>query len=574
MGTRKQEQNQGGTAKNNSTNSEIFVGRAGSPNLDIEINRDVVSSKHLKIMKIGTVVVVEDLGSTNGTKIDGIPLRVGNPKPIDFNSQILLADTELLDLNHPLIQPLFSDVTPPNRSGGTVKPNRNSGTVKPKNGYSAENSHSSSSNESRSNVRFDKFYPPGYELEEEKFCIGENQNIVIRIFSKDSRLRAIIFGEDSQNLIFNEEKTFESEMNAIEASDRRRFLKQEIQNFLHLHKERYCREEIWNHVWTSDGKHKNGGSYKIVSERFENRLRSKVYINSKLYKDEEEMLEFDNDELILLRAQEIHEELSAHYKEEEKELEFPVSVGWLDAIIKKFPQYSRKPIYAFYWFLLTVIVLFLGVTYITGGFTPKITDKNVDKKWIKHPYYAYIEEPIWGRLTADCLAGSEDKWLKADGKKKDNQFKKQCMNYCHRKVGIINKQTCKELFPNKNFDGLPVVIPKKEYQIISPSSNIGSSTTDGTFLFINNTNSDIDIELKSITVTIDGQPQSGIIIPNNGKTKFLLYAREQGYRYDILFEPSAIDESKKGEFPCKIHFKVKVKGKEPVDEIKNFILEI
>jgi hypothetical protein len=325
-------------------------------------------------------------------------------------------------------------------------------------------------------------------------------------------------------------------------------------------------------VLETEGKHKNGGSFKIISERFENRLKTKVYINSNPYKEEEEILEFDNDELIALRAQEIHDELASQYKEPEKELEFPENIEWLNKIISKLPLYKKKPIYAFYLLLFIIIFLFLIFTYISGGFAPKITSNNVDKKWIKQPYYAYIEEPIWGRLAQDCIAGAENKWLKADGKKKDNKFKKQCMEYCHTRVGILSKDVCQKIFPGKNFDEKIVPVHAQPYKIIPPIESIGSTSTDGTILFINNTNSDIIIELDSIKV--DGEDLPGIIVPISGKTKFVLDAGEEGYRYDVMFEPSAIGQLQKGKYTVEVNFKVTQKGEEPHIKPVQFDLEI
>jgi hypothetical protein len=83
---------------------ELIVGRSGSS--DIEIDNDLVSGRHLRILKLNTTVFVEDLGSTNGTTVDGEPLSKGIKKIITLDSHIILAKKIILDLTHYKIQSL------------------------------------------------------------------------------------------------------------------------------------------------------------------------------------------------------------------------------------------------------------------------------------------------------------------------------------------------------------------------------------------------------------------------------------------------------------------------------------
>ena len=52
---------------------EIIVGR--SSELDMVLVEDMVSRKHAKLTTAGDQIVIQDLGSTNGTFVDGQPIR-------------------------------------------------------------------------------------------------------------------------------------------------------------------------------------------------------------------------------------------------------------------------------------------------------------------------------------------------------------------------------------------------------------------------------------------------------------------------------------------------------------------
>ena len=47
----------------------ILIGRLGG--LDVELTRPAVSRKHARIVRDGKVFVIEDLGSTNGLRVNG-----------------------------------------------------------------------------------------------------------------------------------------------------------------------------------------------------------------------------------------------------------------------------------------------------------------------------------------------------------------------------------------------------------------------------------------------------------------------------------------------------------------------
>jgi len=83
---------------------ELIVGRSDSS--DIQIDSDLVSGRHLRILKLNSTVFIEELGSTNGTTVDGEVLSKGVKKIITLDSAIVLSKKITLDLNHYKIQSL------------------------------------------------------------------------------------------------------------------------------------------------------------------------------------------------------------------------------------------------------------------------------------------------------------------------------------------------------------------------------------------------------------------------------------------------------------------------------------
>ncbi len=66
------------------------LGRSGS--VDIPLEDPFASSRHARITREGPVVVLEDLGSTNGTYLNGEPLR--GPQPLHPGDRIRIGDSE------------------------------------------------------------------------------------------------------------------------------------------------------------------------------------------------------------------------------------------------------------------------------------------------------------------------------------------------------------------------------------------------------------------------------------------------------------------------------------------------
>jgi FHA domain len=60
--------------------------------VDIKLEDSFASTSHARLMPQGDVVVLEDLGSTNGTYLNGEPLR--GPQPLHVGDRIRIGDSE------------------------------------------------------------------------------------------------------------------------------------------------------------------------------------------------------------------------------------------------------------------------------------------------------------------------------------------------------------------------------------------------------------------------------------------------------------------------------------------------
>ena len=59
------------------------------------INHEQISRQHFRLSLIAQQVMLEDLGSTNGTSIDGVAVEAGRPTPVRNGSRLGLGDLEL-----------------------------------------------------------------------------------------------------------------------------------------------------------------------------------------------------------------------------------------------------------------------------------------------------------------------------------------------------------------------------------------------------------------------------------------------------------------------------------------------
>ena len=69
---------------------ELVIGRESE---GLRIADPQVSRRHLRIRRMGTSVEVADLGSTNGSFLDGVPLK--GPQVITGNCRVLIGDTTM-----------------------------------------------------------------------------------------------------------------------------------------------------------------------------------------------------------------------------------------------------------------------------------------------------------------------------------------------------------------------------------------------------------------------------------------------------------------------------------------------
>ena len=70
------------------------VGRSPSASTFV-INHEQISRQHFRLSLVSHQVMIEDLGSTNGTSVDGVPLEPGQQIPVRAGSRLGLGDLEL-----------------------------------------------------------------------------------------------------------------------------------------------------------------------------------------------------------------------------------------------------------------------------------------------------------------------------------------------------------------------------------------------------------------------------------------------------------------------------------------------
>lgn len=565
MATKKYSNTQSGTKKTGHA-TEVVVGRKGSDGLDIEIDNPVVSGKHLRVVKAGSIVFIEDLGSSNGTTLNGMPIEVGEQRPVNLDSEVILANREKLDFQNPKLKALFQDAFNSNVGNAGTQKHSAQGTSK----------HNSFSQE------YDKFFPAGYTDKEDRHYPGRDdqgrghETITIRILTKDDRLRVIVFAKESQELIFNEERSYKDDekLNGATPAQRKEFFQEKIETLFSFYKQEYAKKEkkeIWHFVLDMDGEYKHGGYFKIVSEKCGARLRTTLHINEQpiQHPDEEIEIKSEDSGAYEIYAREIHEKLSKQYAKEEEEVKFPVSVGWLNAILKKVPYFYEKksPMHAFWVFISILLIVLYFVICATGKYgSPKLKQgsKVTFKDTITVMYYSSIEEPLCGNLADRCQKAQKS--LETGEAGKDvNKFLKKCKGYCFYEV--IGKDTCEKM-------GIVPVEPiaQSKYSVIAPNSTLSSSSGPKAIVFINNINKKIDVTMENIE--IQGTPYDiGLIESINGKKEFELHPNQDGYNYEVMFNNSYKKELVPGKYTAKVKFKLKIDNEETIST-KDVMLKI
>lgn len=72
-------------------NREIIIGR--SSDLDMVLVEDMVSRRHAKISSTDAEVYIQDMGSTNGTFVNGV--RIDRPRKLVSGDVVRTGETEL-----------------------------------------------------------------------------------------------------------------------------------------------------------------------------------------------------------------------------------------------------------------------------------------------------------------------------------------------------------------------------------------------------------------------------------------------------------------------------------------------
>jgi class 3 adenylate cyclase len=72
----------------------MVIGRAADQS-DLVVAHATVSRRHARLSLAGDALQVEDLGSTNGTTVDGRALRAGQPVPLLAGAKLRLGDVDL-----------------------------------------------------------------------------------------------------------------------------------------------------------------------------------------------------------------------------------------------------------------------------------------------------------------------------------------------------------------------------------------------------------------------------------------------------------------------------------------------
>jgi class 3 adenylate cyclase len=73
----------------------MVIGR-GAEQCELVVPHPTVSRRHARLTMAGGALQIEDLGSTNGTRVDGVALRAGTPVALQGGCKLRLGDVELV----------------------------------------------------------------------------------------------------------------------------------------------------------------------------------------------------------------------------------------------------------------------------------------------------------------------------------------------------------------------------------------------------------------------------------------------------------------------------------------------
>ena len=77
-----------------SSSSGMVIGRAAG-HCELIVSHATVSRRHARLMLAGEALQIEDLGSTNGTSVNGKAARPGTRMPLQVGNRLRVGDVEL-----------------------------------------------------------------------------------------------------------------------------------------------------------------------------------------------------------------------------------------------------------------------------------------------------------------------------------------------------------------------------------------------------------------------------------------------------------------------------------------------
>lgn len=157
----------------------VFIGR--SSRNDIQFNDMMVSRKHLKIFRTAKAFYIEDLGSTNGTFLNGEIITPGEAYKLSENDTIVIGKspfqmTEISPAEEPSYQP---SVSPADESGGL--------------GYSARERRSRSAKNVQLIYRASELLEKPLNINE---MLGEILESIFDTFPRIDRASVLLFEKD------------------------------------------------------------------------------------------------------------------------------------------------------------------------------------------------------------------------------------------------------------------------------------------------------------------------------------------------------------------------------------------
>lgn len=140
----------------------------------------------------------------------------------------------------------------------------------------------------------------------------------------------------------------------------------------------YTQERIFVKMITTDGDYAEGeGSLSVITSISDSVYKSEVFLDSSPIDSKKEDLEGDEESVFKAKYTQSHKAFVKNYI---KVPRFPANT-FINPVIKKFPMYKKSPMYAFGFFLLTVVlILWILSLIVCGKAMKKIITKVAGKE--------------------------------------------------------------------------------------------------------------------------------------------------------------------------------------------------